>query len=107
MDIKTTLAALYNNIPRRYSVDNIIEINNLLQDYENVLIQIEATNTYYEKGVSSYFDEATAIRLLVKQAANNKNAKKAKDDIFAEASTALKDSIEGVQNFWGDGKRVQ
>lgn len=106
MSISTTLTALFNRIPRRYSVDNVKEINTLLAEYEDVLIEIEAINSFYEKEVPPFFDNIETIKATVKNSTSNKASKKGKDDFFDDASCALKDSMEELMEVWGDGKKV-
>lgn len=105
MSISTTLTALFNRIPRRYSVDNVKEINSILTDYEDILIEIEAINGFYEKAVPPFFDNIESIKITVKNSSSNKASKKGKDGFFDDASCALKDSIEALMEVYGDGKR--
>ncbi len=106
MSISLTLTALFNRIPRRYSVDNVKEINSILTEYEDVLIEIEAINGFYEKAVPQFFDTIESIKTTVKNSSSNKASKKGKDDFFDDASCALKDSVEALMEVYGDGKRV-
>ena len=104
MSISLTLTALFNRIPRRYSVDNVKEINSILTEYEDVLIEIEAINGFYEKAVPPFFDTIESIKTTVKNSSSNKASKKSKDGFFDDASCALKDSVEALKEVWGDGK---
>ncbi len=106
MSISLTLTALFNRIPRRYSVDTVKEINSILTEYEDVLIEIEAINDFYEKAVPLFFDNIEAIKTAVKNSSSNKVTKKGKDDFFDDASCSLKDSMEALMEVYGDGKRV-
>lgn len=106
MSISITLSALFNRIPRRYSVDNIKEINSLLTDYEDVLIEIEAVNSFYEKAVPPFFENIEAIKVNIKNATSSKASKKQKDDFFDDASCGLKDSVDALVEVWGDGART-
>ena len=92
------ISDLYNRIPRRYTTDNVKDIYALLNEYEDVLVEIEALPKY-EKEVAIYFDELDPIKALVKKSTENKASKKQKDDYFDEASSALKDTMEAVKNF--------
>ena len=92
------ISDLYNRIPRRYSTDNVKDIYALLNEYEDVLVEIEALPKY-EKEVAIYFDELDPIKALVKKSTENKASKKQKDDYFDEASSALKDTMEALKNF--------
>lgn len=100
------LNALLNKIPRRFSIENIAGINQILNDYENVLIGIEAINPYYEKGIPGYFEEMEAIRSAVKKSGENKNTKKVKDQLFDAASGELKDTMQSVIDFYSNGEKA-
>ena len=89
---------LYNRIPRRHTTDNVKDIYALLDEYEDVLVEIEALPKY-EKEVAVYFDELDPIRALVKKSTENKASKKQKDDYFDEASSSLKDTMDALRNF--------
>jgi hypothetical protein len=106
MNISTTLNALFHRIPRRHNVDNVKEINSILVEYEDVLIAIEAVNSFYEKAVPPYFDAVEKIKTTVKNSNSNKASKKGKDDLFDDASCALKDSIEAAIALYGDGGKI-
>jgi hypothetical protein len=106
MDISTTLNALFNRIPRRHNADNVKEINAILEEYEDVLIAIEAINGFYEKAVPPYFDAVEEIKTTVKNSNSSKASKKGKDDLFDDASCALKDSIEAAIVLYGDGGKT-
>ena len=84
---------LFNRIPRRHTADNVKEMYNLLDDYELLLLNMEA-DTRYEKLVAPLFDVLEPIRTTVKKSNDNKASKKAKDELFDEASGALKNSME-------------
>ena len=101
----TALTALFNRIPRRHSVENIKDINNILTEYEDVLILIEAVNEFYEKNISPFFDDVETVKAAVKKSADNKANKKNKDVFFDEAATVLKDSIEALIILYADGNR--
>jgi hypothetical protein len=107
MNLTTTaLTALFNRIPRRHSVENVKDINSIVSDYEDLLITIEAMNSFYEKNISSFFDEAETVKLLIKKSNDNKASKKSKDSFFDEASGALKDSMQALIEMYADGNRT-
>ena len=84
---------LFNRIPRRHTADNVKEMYNLLDDYEELLLSMEA-DVRYEKHVARFFEVLEPIRTTVKKSNDNKASKKAKDELFDEASGALKNSME-------------
>jgi hypothetical protein len=43
------LQSLYDRIPRRHSLENLMAINSILNEYEDLLISIEAENPWHEK----------------------------------------------------------
>lgn len=102
----TALTALYNRIPRRHTLDNVKEINNILEEYEDLLISIEAENSFYEKNIPVFFDEVETVKAAIKKSNDNKASKKNKDNFFDEASGALKDSIQQLLELYGDGTRL-
>lgn len=102
----TVLNVLYNRIPRRHSPDNVKEINSIIAEYEDLLMEIESVNAFYEKNVPPFFDEVEMIKSTIKKSTDNKASKKSKDNFFDEASGALKDSIHSLLNLFADGKRT-
>jgi hypothetical protein len=88
------LRNIYEQIPRRHSADNVKSINNLLQEYEDILAKIEATNAFFESNTADNFANLDTIRLKIKQSSDNKASKKNKDVLFDEASGLLKDDID-------------
>ena len=104
--IAEALTTLFNRIPRRHSVDNVKEINSILVEYEDILIEIEGVNAWYEKNINKFFDDVSEIKLTVKKSTDNKASKKGKDDFFDDASGALKDSIEAAISLYADGERT-
>jgi hypothetical protein len=100
------LNQLFNRIPRRHSADNVKDINGIIGEYEDLLITIEAVNPFYEKNISPFFDEAEAVKSLIKKSNDNKASKKSKDSFFDEASGALKDSIQALIEIYADGNRA-
>src|SRR5882762_4195950 len=92
----SALTALFNRIPRRHTADNVKEINSIVTEYEDILIEIEGVNDWYEKNIGKFFDEVSAVKATIKKSNDNKASKKNKDSFFDEASGMLKDSIEGV-----------
>lgn len=100
------LTVLFNRIPRRHSLENIKDINNIVTEYENLLIKIEAENAWYEKNIPVFFDELDGVRLIIKKSADNKASKKTKDSFFDDASGALKDSMQALMDVYADGSRM-
>lgn len=100
------LTALFNRIPRRHSADNIKDINNIITEYEDLLITIEAVNSFYETSIPVFFDEVETVKSTIKKSSDNKASKKNKDIFFDEASGALKDSIQSLIDLYADGKRT-
>lgn len=90
------LQDLYNRVPRRHSAENMVEINGIVHAYATVLGQIEATNDWYEKNTAVFYPSLENIQQQVKMANSSKHAKKAKDNLFDEASGALKDDIQSL-----------
>jgi hypothetical protein len=104
--ITAALNELFDRIPRRHSIENVKEINNIIADYEDLLISIEAVNPFYEKNTSVFFDEVEIVKTAVKKSTDNKASKKNKDIFFDEASGTLKDSIQALVTFYADGNRT-
>jgi hypothetical protein len=107
--MNTTAAALqtlFNRIPRRHSLENVKEIYRILDEYENLLMSIEGTNSFYEKNIPVYFDELEDVRDLIKKSTDNKASKKMKDSLFDEGSGNLKDGMQKLMEVYGDGSRT-
>jgi len=102
----TALTALFDRIPRRHTLENVQEINNIVAEYEDILVSIEAVNAYYEKSIPVYFDELDSVRANIKKSTDNKASKKNKDQYFDEASGALKDTIQALIELYADGKKT-
>jgi hypothetical protein len=100
------LTALFSRIPRRHSPDNVKEISAIINEYENLLVQIEAVNPFYEKNVPVFFDELDTIRAGIKKSTDNKASKKSKDSFFDEASGELKDTVQALIDLYADGSRT-
>lgn len=92
-DKNEKLRELFNRIPRRHTADNVKEMYNILDEYEDLLQEMEA-EPQYEKTVARFFEALDPIRATVKKSNDNKASKKTKDVLFDEASGALKDTIE-------------
>src|SRR5256885_12307427 len=105
-DTTSALTALFNRIPRRHSTENVKDINGIIAEYEALLIKIEAVNIFYEKNISSFFDELDVVRATIKKSSDNKASKKGKDDFFDEGSGALKDSMQALIIFYADGTKT-
>ncbi|MEP7237791.1 MAG: hypothetical protein ABI685_08000 [Ferruginibacter sp.] len=101
-----TLQELFNRIPRRHSLENVKEIYTLLDEYEEVLISIEAINAFYEKNIPVFFDELEQVRATIKRSTDNKASKKNKDNLFDEGSGNLKDSMQQLMEVYADGERT-
>jgi ElaB/YqjD/DUF883 family membrane-anchored ribosome-binding protein len=96
-EIGDQLRALYSRIPRRHTADNVKEMYNLLDEYEDLLKTIEADEKY-EDLAAHFFEALAPIRNTIKKSNDNKASKKVKDVLFDEASGALKDSMgEAIQ----------
>ncbi len=102
----TALTALFNRIPRRHSIENVKEINSIVNEYEAILLNIEAINSFYEKNTPVFFADLDTTRAAIKKSTDNKASKKNKDSFFDEASGILKDSIQSLLTFYGDGERT-
>jgi hypothetical protein len=98
-NISVQLNQLFERIPRRHSSDNVKEIYNILDEYEDMLREIE-TEPAYEKDIAQFFDELEPIRAIVKKSNDNKANKKTKDNLFDEASGNLKDTMEALKQFY-------
>jgi hypothetical protein len=93
-EIGEKLKELFNRIPRRHTADNVKEIYGLLDAYEDLLIEMESDDRYPKEKVAALFEALDPIRSAVKKSNDPKASKKGKDDLFDEASTALKDAME-------------
>lgn len=102
----SALQALFNRIPRRHSLENVKDIFSILNEYEDLIITIEAINPFYEKNIPVFFDELEAVRSTIKRSTDNKASKKNKDSLFDEGSGALKDSMLALMDIFADGKRT-
>ena len=102
----SALTELFNRIPRRHSLENVKEINDIVAAYEDILISIEAENSFYENNISTFFDDLDTVRATIKKSTDNKASKKSKDNFFDEASGALKDSVQLVMELYADGNRT-
>ena len=95
-DLQARLKDLFNRIPRRHTADNVKEMYSLLDVYEELLQEMESDERYPKGGVEGLFDTLDPIRATVKKSNDGKASKKGKDDLFDEASVALKDSVEAA-----------
>ncbi|GAB2821999.1 hypothetical protein [Ferruginibacter profundus] len=100
------LNELFSRIPRRHSPDNVKDINNILTEYEDLLIAIEAVNSFYEKSIPPFFDDLESVKAAIKKSNDNKASKKNKDSFFDEASGLLKDSVQSAIELYADGRRT-
>lgn len=94
--MEAAISALYDRIPRRHTPENVKEINGILDEYEDLLRQLEA-DTRYEQVIAPFFDALEPIRETVKKSNSPKASKKEKDNLFDEASGNLKDSMEELR----------
>lgn len=101
-----TLTALFDRIPRRHSPENIKEIVVIMSEYENVLMEIESINTFYEKQSAIFFEDLEQARAGIKKSDDKKASKKNKDDYFQDASGMFKQSIERLIAVYGDGSKT-
>jgi hypothetical protein len=101
------LTALFNRIPRRHSADNVKDISSIITEYEDLLLSIEALNSFYEKNIPVFFDEVETVKATVKRSNDNKASKKTKDSLFDEASGILKDSMQELMVLYGEGERSE
>ncbi len=88
------LEQLRARIPRRHSVENVQEINNIVDEYEDILRKIEALDESYAKKTAPLFDQLDEVRSKIKVSSSSKYSKKNKDDLFDEASGLLKDGVQ-------------
>lgn len=100
------LQALYNRIPRRHTDENIKEINGIITEYEDILIKIEAVNSFYEKLVPDFFDAVEQVKSTIKKSTDKKLSKKSKDSFFDDASGAFKDTVQELMQVYADGNRT-
>jgi len=106
MSISTQITALYDRIPRRHTTDNVKDIYSIIEEYEDVLIEIESINPFYEQNISSYFDAAVNAKAAIKKSTDNKASKKNKDAFFDEGSGLLKENMQELLIFYGNGKKT-
>ena len=64
-ELKEKLKGLYDRIPRRHTTENVKEANSVLDDYEDLLTEIEADGRY-ENQVASFFEAIAPIRVTFK-----------------------------------------
>jgi hypothetical protein len=102
----SALTALFNRIPRRHSTENIKDIYGIVAEYEDLLMEIEAVNIFYEKSIPSFFNDLDVVRATIKKSTDNKASKKLKDNLFDEASGALKESIQALITLYADGTQT-
>jgi hypothetical protein len=94
MSIVSTITLLYNEVPRRFTPDNFKAFNEVVSNYEDVLISVEAINEYFEGQVPVYFDVVAEVKVTIKNCNNSKASKKVKDNYFDEAADKLKDNMQ-------------
>lgn len=94
--INEQLRALFQRIPRRHNTDNVKEIYNIVDEYEELLKAMEADARFDQDAVAQLFETLDPIRATIKKSNDPKAGKKAKDVLFDEASGALKDAVEAA-----------
>jgi hypothetical protein len=92
-DFKEKVGQLFKRIPRRHTSENVKELYNILNEYEDLLMSKEA-DVHYEKQIARFFEVLDPIRATIKKSNDNKASKRSKDVLFDEASGALKDTME-------------
>lgn len=97
------LQDLYDRIPRRHTAENVQAINNIVDDYSDILGKIESTNAWYEKNTAGFYPSLETIQQTIKMSGSNKHSKKAKDDLFDQASGSLKDDIQALIKLYAEG----
>ena len=107
MSILIKIITLYDRIPRRHTTDNVKDIYGIIEEYEDILIEIESINSFYEQNIGTYFDAATTAKAAIKKSTDNKASKKNKDAFFDEGSGILKENMQELQDFFGDGSKVK
>ncbi len=100
------LLELFNRIPRRHNLENVKAMTDILIEYEDLLITIEAVNPFYEKSIPVFFDDLEIVRSAIKKSNDNKASKKLKDNLFDEGSGTLKASMQNLIDVYADGKRT-
>ena len=93
-EIGDKLKSLFDRIPRRHTSDNVKEMYGILDEYEDLLKEMETNARYDQQQVAGFFDALDPIRATIKKSNDPKASKKAKDVLFDEASGALKDAME-------------
>ena len=106
MNIISEITSLYDSVPRRHTTDNVKDIYSIIEHYEDILINIESVNSFYEKNIGSYFDAALTAKASIKKSTDSKASKKNKDAFFDEGSGILKENMQELLAFFGDGSRV-
>ena len=106
MNIISEITSLYDSVPRRHTTDNVKDIYSIIEQYEDILITIESVNSFYEKNIGSYFDAALNAKASIKKSTDSKASKKNKDAFFDEGSGILKENMQELLAFFGDGSRV-
>jgi len=87
-------------------LENLMEINNILTEYEDLLISIEAVNPWFEKRIPVFFEELDSVKSGIKKSNDHKASKKSKDNLFDEASGMLKDSMQALMELYEEGTRT-
>src|SRR4051812_4288269 len=87
------LESLRTRIPRRHSPENVQEIKDIADEYEDILRRIEEIDDDHAAKTAALFDQLDEVRAKIKLSGSSKNSKKVKDSLFDEASGLLKDGV--------------
>jgi hypothetical protein len=63
--ITLAINGLFDQIPRRHSAENLAAINLIISEYDELLISIEAINSYYEKNIPPFFKILFISRIIL------------------------------------------
>jgi archaellum component FlaC len=90
------LEQLRTRIPRRHTSENVLEINSIVDEFEDILRQVEAIDENHAKSTAPLFEQLDEVRSKIKLSNSNKASKKVKDSLFDEASGMLKDAVQSL-----------
>lgn len=66
IELKDKLKSLYDRIPRRHTTENVKEAYSILDDYEDLLTELESDDRH-ENQVASFFEAIAPIRVTFKK----------------------------------------
>ena len=69
--------------------------------------KLKSINSWYEAHTAILYPSLETVQQTVKMANSNKYAKKAKDDLFDQASGTLKDDIQTLITIYAEGQQVK